>query len=487
MREAYFPIDVAQGPGYGNSGSQDSHNFTEANLVTRLAAQPTGGRPQGLALSRPRMLAALVALAAACVLFALPQSALADLAHGHTATSSSQENANFPPGNAVDGNTTTRWSSLFQDNQWWQVDLGSTQQVNVVVINWEAAYASQYKIQTSTDGTTFTTQATVNITTSGTQDTTFATVNARYVRILGVTRGTPYGISFWEVSVYGPSSPNPGGGSSGPLPNGFKDVPVFQGLAAPTVVKFAPFPDTRVFVGLKTGVVEEFDSLTDTTPTMVADLRTNTHNFWDRGLLGLAVDPQWPARPYIYVSYTFDAAIGGTAPRWGTAGADSDGCPTPPGATTNGCVVSGRLSRLTINPATNQMTNETVLVNDWCQQFPSHSMGDVRFGPDGALYMTAGEGASFNYADYGQTGNPCNDPGTTGGVEQLPSAEGGSLRAQSMRRASGEPVALNGSMIRVNPDTGLGMPDNPFAGNSNANAQRIIAEGFRNPFRWTFR
>jgi len=373
-------------------------------------------------------------------LFALPQSALADLAHGHTATASSQENANFPPGNAVDGNTTTRWSSLFQDNQWWKVDLGSTQQVNEVVINWEAAYASQYKIQTSTDGTTFTTQATVNITTSGTQDTTFATVNARYVRILGVTRGTPYGISFWEVSVYGPSSPNPGGGSSGPLPNGFKDVPVFQGLAAPTVVKFAPFPDTRVFVGLKTGVVEEFDSLTDTTPTMVADLRTNTHNFWDRGLLGLAVDPQWPARPYIYVSYTFDAAIGGTAPRWGTAGADSDGCPTPPGATTNGCVVSGRLSRLTINPATNQMTNETVLVNDWCQQFPSHSMGDVRFGPDGALYMTAGEGASFNYADYGQTGNPCNDPGTTGGVEQLPSAEGGSLRAQSMRRASGSPL-----------------------------------------------
>jgi glucose/arabinose dehydrogenase len=417
----------------------------------------------------------------------LPQSALADLAHGKPATASSQENANYPPGNAVDGSTTTRWSSLFQDNQWWQVDLGSNQQVNELVINWEAAYASQYKIQVSTDGSTFTTADTVTNTGPGPQEVTFPTVTARYVRILGVTRATPYGISFWEVNVYGPSSPNPGGGSGGPLPSGFRDVPVFSGLAAPTAVRFAPFPDTRIFIAQKTGVIKEFDSLADTTPTVVADLRTQVHNFWDRGLLGLAVDPQWPARPYIYVSYTYDAAIGGTAPTWGTAGADSDGCPTPPGATTNGCVVSGRLSRLTINPATNQMTNETVLINDWCQQFPSHSIGDLNFGPDGALYMTAGEGASFAYADYGQTGNPCNDPGTTGGVEQLPTAEGGSLRSQSMRRQPGDPVALSGSMIRVNPDTGAGLADNPFASSSNANARRIIAEGFRNPFRWTFR
>lgn len=431
-------------------------------------------------------MAGLVALAAAFLLVALPQSALADLAHGHTATASSIETANFPPGNAIDGNSATRWSSAYQDNSWWQVDLGSNQQVNEVVINWETAYASQYQIQTSTDGTNFTTQATVNMTSAGTQDTSFATVTARYVRIQGVKRATQWGYSFFEVNVYGPASPNPGT-PTGPLPPGFKDVPVFSGLAAPTVVRFAPFPDTRVFVGLKTGRVLEFDSLTDTTPTVVADLRTETHNFWDRGLLGLAVDPQWPTRPYIYVSYTYDAPIGGTAPTWGTADANSDGCPTPPGATTDGCVVSGRLSKLTIDPATNQMTNEQVLINDWCQQFPSHSIGDVRFGPDGALYMTAGEGASFAYADYGQTGNPCNDPGTTGGVEQLPSAEGGSLRSQSMRRQPGDPIALNGSMIRVNPDTGAGMPDNPFASSGNPNAQRIIAEGFRNPFRWTFR
>ena len=51
---------------------------------------------------------------------------------------------------------------------------------------------------------------------------------------------------------------------------------------------------------------------------MFADLRTQVHNFWDRGLLGLALDPGFPDNPSVYVLYTYDAAIGGTAPRWGS-------------------------------------------------------------------------------------------------------------------------------------------------------------------------
>ena len=54
---------------------------------------------------------------------------------------------------------------------------------------------------------------------------------------------------------------------------------------------------------------------------MVADLRTKVHDYWDRGLLGFQLDPEFPAKPFLYVSYTHDAAIGGTAPRWG------DTCP----------------------------------------------------------------------------------------------------------------------------------------------------------------
>ena len=102
-------------------------------------------------------------------------------------------------------NSNTRWSSNFSNNQWWQVDLGRTRKVDRVTLNWEAAYASSYRIQTSTNGTSFTQAASVSITSPGVKTTTFTARDARYVRILGVTRATPYGFSFWDASVFGPA------------------------------------------------------------------------------------------------------------------------------------------------------------------------------------------------------------------------------------------------------------------------------------------
>jgi glucose/arabinose dehydrogenase len=271
------------------------------------------------------------------------------------------------------------------------------------------------------------------------------------------------------------------------LPSGFRETTVFSGLTQPTAVRFAP--DGRVFVTEKSGLIKVFDSLSDPTPTIFADLRTEVHNYWDRGLLGLALDPSFPTRPYVYVLYTYDAPIGGSAPRWGTPGATSDGCPDPPGATTDGCVVSGRLSRLTARG--DVMTgSEQVLIEDWCQQYPSHSIGDLAFGPDGALYVSGGEGANFNFVDYGQRGsppNPCGDPPAgVGGVETPPSAEGGALRSQDVR-TSGDPAGLDGAILRVDPATGAALSDNPLAASADPNARRIIAYGLRNPFRFTFR
>ncbi|MEQ0565434.1 PQQ-dependent sugar dehydrogenase [Amycolatopsis sp. NEAU-NG30] len=263
------------------------------------------------------------------------------------------------------------------------------------------------------------------------------------------------------------------------VPTGFTDTVAIGGLTSPTAAAFAP--DGRVFVAEKSGLVKVFDSLADPTATVFADLRTQTQDFWDRGLLGLAVDPAFPSRPYVYVSYTLDALPGGTAPQWG------DTCPTPPGATDQGCVVTGRISRLTMGPD-GTAVSEKPLVTGWCQQFPSHSVGALAFGPDGALYAGGGDGASFNYADYGQTGNPCADPPSPAGTNlSPPTAEGGALRSQSPRRAAGQPVLLNGALLRIDPDTGDGLPGNPFASSADANARRVIAYGSRNQFRFGFR
>ena len=281
------------------------------------------------------------------------------------------------------------------------------------------------------------------------------------------------------------TDPEPAAGAS--LPAGFQEEVVFSGLTEPTAVRFSP--DGRVFVAEKSGVIKVFDGLTDTTPTVFADLRTRVHNFWDRGLLDVALAPGFPADPWVYVLYTFDAAVGGTAPRWGSVGGTSDGCPTPPGATADGCVVAGRLSRL--EAAGDTMTGgEQVLIEDWCQQYPSHSIGSMAFGADGALYVSGGDGASFNFVDYGQDGspvNPCGDPpGGVGGAMTPPAAEGGALRSQDAR-TMGDPVGLNGAILRVDPATGAGLPDNPMASSNDPNARRLVAYGLRNPFRITTR
>jgi glucose/arabinose dehydrogenase len=271
------------------------------------------------------------------------------------------------------------------------------------------------------------------------------------------------------------------------LPPGFQEEIVFSGLTQPTALRFSP--DGRVFVAEKSGIIKVFDNLSDTTPTVFTDLRTQVHNFWDRGLLDVALAPNFPADPWVYVLYTFDAAIGGTAPRWGSVNGTSDGCPTPPGATADGCVVAGRLSRLQASGNV-AVGSEQVLVEGWCQQYPSHSIGSLAFGADGALYASGGDGASFNFVDYGQDGapvNPCGDPpGGVGGTMSPPSAEGGALRSQDVR-TTGDPVDLNGAILRIDPATGAGLPDNPMASSSDANARRIVGYGLRNPFRVTTR
>ncbi|MGC4772121.1 ThuA domain-containing protein [Micromonospora sp. DT44] len=117
-------------------------------------------------------------------------------------TTSSTEGADVTGAQAVDGNLATRWSSTFSDPQWIRVDLGSPTAIGRVKLAWEAAYSSAYQIQTSNDGTTWTTVKTVTGADGGVDEHSGLGANGRYLRIYGTARGTGYGHSLWEVEAY---------------------------------------------------------------------------------------------------------------------------------------------------------------------------------------------------------------------------------------------------------------------------------------------
>ncbi|WP_457031642.1 discoidin domain-containing protein [Kitasatospora sp. P5_F3] len=154
-----------------------------------------------------------------------PTCGTTNAAQGRPTTASSTENGGTGAALATDGNNGTRWASAASDPQWLQVDLGSVQQICHVVLNWEAAYGKSYQLQTSNDGTSWTT---VRTTTNGTGGTESLDVSGsgRYVRMNGQTRGTGYGYSLWEFQV------NTGGGSVPPIPGG--------GDLGPNVIVFDP-------------------------------------------------------------------------------------------------------------------------------------------------------------------------------------------------------------------------------------------------------
>lgn len=136
-----------------------------------------------------------------------------DLALGRPTTASSVESGTaFTPGLATDGDYGTRWSSQYSDPQWIQVDLGTTQQIGEVKLTWEAAYGKAYQIQTSADGTTWTTIYGTTTGSGGVNDVTGLSGSGRYVRMYGTARGTSYGYSLFEFEVYGLASGGTGFG-----------------------------------------------------------------------------------------------------------------------------------------------------------------------------------------------------------------------------------------------------------------------------------
>ncbi|MFK7818047.1 MAG: Calx-beta domain-containing protein [Planctomycetaceae bacterium] len=295
---------------------------------------------------------------------------------------------------------------------------------------------------------------------------------------LGFTGGTGGAnnvqeIRSWEFASNSRLLPTP------PETGSVSDEALFSGLSQPIALDWSP-DGQNLFIAEKGGVIKVVrNGNLQSTPFI--DISGQVNNNSDRGLIDIAVHPDFAANPYVYLLYTYDPPETNNFTESETAQPDGIGNR------------AGRLMRVTANAATNYTTivpgSETVILGQnstWAnfngfvnsttdfdeppagilangsnlQDFVasdslSHTVGAIEFGPDGALYVSIGDGTSYNRVD----------PRTT--------------RVQDIDN-------LSGKVLRINPINGRGYSNNPFYnGNTAANRSKVYQLGVRNSFRMT--
>jgi hypothetical protein len=205
-----------------------------------------------------------------------------NLCLGKTALASSVETAGFEAPNAVDGSTLTRWSSAYSDPQWISVDLGAVYTINRVILSWETAYASGYRIEVSRDAANWTSLYGTS-TGDGATDDLAVSGTGRYVRMYGTARAASWGYSLWELGVYGTAEP-----TSTPTPTPSPtDSPTPTATATPWPTN-SPTPSPGIPVGktiwLKSAMNNLFISARidfANTPLCSTAARADTWEFFD--------------------------------------------------------------------------------------------------------------------------------------------------------------------------------------------------------------
>jgi hyaluronoglucosaminidase len=123
---------------------------------------------------------------------------------GAIATASSTEESlpQFTPDHAIDGDLSTRWSSDHADNEWLQIQFANPQHLGKLVLHWESAHATEYRIETSSDGTNWTAAADVTGSLGGKETVWIDQPDVSYLRMQGVSRATQFGYSIYELQAY---------------------------------------------------------------------------------------------------------------------------------------------------------------------------------------------------------------------------------------------------------------------------------------------
>lgn len=247
---------------------------------------------------------------------------------------------------------------------------------------------------------------------------------------------------------------------------------VVTGLTEPTAIDFAP--GGLIFVAQKNGVVRVIRN-NALLPTPFVDLSAEVNGPRDRGLLGIAVHPQFPTQPYIYLSYTYDPPEVANYAAGTLAGPDGKGNRparvvrlTADSATQHVTAVANSLTVIlgknstwaNISRPDGNSTDSLSIppsgqgVNDYIpSDSESHTIGGLEFAPDGSLFVAIGDGTSYGFTD-----------SRTARVQSLDS--------------------LSGKVVRINPNTGQGLTTNPFYnGDPGADRSKVYVLGLRNPFR----
>ncbi len=258
------------------------------------------------------------------------------------------------------------------------------------------------------------------------------------------------------------------------------------GLVQPTAFEFAP-GGNLMFVAEKRGTVQVFEN--GAAKGTFIDISDEVNSARDRGLIGIAVDPQFfTGRPYIYLSYTYDPpeattkdqannrpsrvvrikadadsgftrAVAANAPEYKVVilGKNSTWANTSgPNLNSTTDVNPDNPLYQPKNPPSGRNADGTWIEDYLATDSESHSIGDLSFGEDGALYVSNGDGTSYSAVD---------------------------ARAYRVQDVNN----LSGKLLRIDPMTGQGFADNPFYnGNLNSNASKVLDLGLRNPFRFTF-
>ncbi len=265
------------------------------------------------------------------------------------------------------------------------------------------------------------------------------------------------------------------------VPSGFTSDPVATGLPFATGIAFAP--DGRIFIALKSGVVRVWENGA-LRPSSFVNLSAQVNDAHDRGMLGIAVHPDFPQSPYVYLLFTHDPpgvtpddAAGGRVSRLVRVEADPaqgfnvalPGMQLPrtsPGGPGHVVLLGTNSTLANIgNPSDGRDTTKASCMLGFSMSSPpvedcipaderSHTIGSVVFASDGSLFVSSGDGSNYTAVD--------------------PRA----LRAQNLD-------SLAGKILRIDPDSALGLPDNPYynALSPGSNRSKLWSSGLRNPFR----